>query len=76
MNRQIAGLFLLIAALAPSTAPAAPVAFDTLVIEGEVQKPELALLITRENLAKAYDLEPLEASFVPRIAEALERAPF
>ena len=76
MTRNLVGLLLILAVLAPWPAPAAPVAFDTLVIEGEVQKPELALLITRENLAKAYDLEPLEASFVPRIAEALERAPF
>lgn len=49
--------------------------FDDTVIEGEVQKPEVAVYITRQNLNKAYDLN-LKESFLPKIVEALEQAPF
>ena len=42
---------------------------DELVIVGEVQKPEVTVVISRENLNKSYELE-LKESFVPKIVEA------
>ena len=44
-------------------------------IVGEVQKPEVAVFITRQNLNKAYELK-LEESLLPKIYEALEHEPF
>ncbi len=49
--------------------------FEDTVIEGEVQKPEVAVYITRQNLNKAYDLN-LKESFIPKIIDALEQTPF
>ena len=48
---------------------------DDYVITGEIQKPEVTLEITRANLNKAYDFE-LKESFLPKIVEALDHAPF
>jgi hypothetical protein len=48
---------------------------DVSEIVGEVQKPEVAVFITRQNLAKAYELK-LEESLLPKIYEALEQKPF
>ena len=44
-------------------------------IIGKVQKPEIQLLVTRENLNKDYELE-LKESFIPRIIESVEKKPF
>lgn len=49
--------------------------FETTEIEVEVQKPEVAVFISRENLHKNYRLE-LRESFVPRILESVKSAPF
>ena len=59
-----------------SQAVAAPTIFEETVIEGEVQKPEIAVYIGRQNLSKAYKLEPLKKSFLPKIIEALKKPPF
>ena len=59
-----------------SRAVAAPTIFEETVIEGEVQKPEIAVYIGRQNLSKAYKLEPLKKSFLPKIIEALKKPPF
>lgn len=48
---------------------------DETEIEGEVQKPEVAVFITRQNLNKAYELE-LKESFLPKILESIEHPPF
>lgn len=48
---------------------------DDLVIVGEVQKPEVTVVISRENLNKSYELE-LKESFVPKIVESVKKAPF
>jgi len=62
--------------LVPSAAQAKNrLVFKDTVIEGEVQKPEFAVYISRENLNKAYDLE-LKESFLPKIVLALDEAPF
>lgn len=44
-------------------------------IIGEVQKPEVTVVIARENLNKSYNLD-LEESFLDRIVRAVERPPF
>lgn len=44
-------------------------------IVGEVQKPDVTVVISRENLNKAYELD-LEESFIDRIIESVEHAPF
>jgi hypothetical protein len=49
--------------------------FEEFVIEGEVLKPDVTVVISRENLNKSYNLELME-SFLDKIVEALERAPF
>lgn len=66
----------LLVALVSSPAFAAKLVFkDDTVIEGEVQKPEVAVFITRQNLNKAYELE-LKESFLPKIIESVESDPF
>lgn len=64
--------------LAPlgGSAEAAPLKFEEIVVEGEVQKPEIAVFISRQNLNKQYELAPLRESFLPKIIEALSRPPF
>ena len=42
---------------------------------GEVQKPDVIVLISRENLNKAYELE-LTESFLDKIIESVEHPPF
>ena len=44
-------------------------------ITGKVQKPDVTVVITRENLNKSYELK-LEESFIDRIIESVEHAPF
>lgn len=44
-------------------------------IVGEVQKPDVTVVISRENLNKAYELD-LEESFIEKIILSVEQAPF
>lgn len=44
-------------------------------VEGKVQKPEITIFITRQNLDTEFKLE-LKESFIPRIVESLEKKPF
>jgi hypothetical protein len=44
-------------------------------IEGKIQKPEITIFITRQNLNSNYNLV-LDESFVPKILESAERKPF
>ena len=48
---------------------------DEFVIVGKVQKPEVTVVIARENLNKSYQLD-LKESFLPKIVKAVEKAPF
>lgn len=75
MIRALVPVALLGALALPSTALAGRFVFEEEVIVGEVQKPEVTLTISRENLNKAYDFE-LKESFLPKIVEALEKPPF
>ncbi len=42
---------------------------------GNVQKPDVTVVISRENLNKAYELD-LEESFLQKIVDAVESEPF
>ena len=76
MNRTLVTALVLLGTLAlPGTAQARRFVFEEEIIEGEVQKPEVTLTISRENLNKAYDFE-LKESFLPKIVEALQSSPF
>jgi arginine repressor len=44
-------------------------------IVGEVQKPDVTVVISRENLNKAYELD-LEESFIDKVIESVEHDPF
>ncbi len=44
-------------------------------VEGKVQKPEITIFITRQNLDTEFKLE-LKESFIPRIVESVEKKPF
>ena len=48
---------------------------DLFVIEGEVQKPAVVVVISRDNLEKGFELE-LRESFLDKVVEALQGAPF
>jgi hypothetical protein len=50
-------------------------ASDSDAIVAEPQKPDVAVFITRKNLNKAYDFE-FKYSFLPKIIEAANKAPF
>ncbi len=55
-----------------SAAEAKPMDFEVI---GEVQKPEVTVVIARENLNKSYDLQ-LEESFLKKIIESVDKPPF
>jgi hypothetical protein len=48
---------------------------DGFVILGKEHLPDFTVLIDRENLSKAYDLE-LKESFLPKIIKAVQNDPF
>jgi hypothetical protein len=73
--------WLLAAALAVVVAPSGVVAEElsfedgAAVITGEVLKPEITVVMSRENLNKSYDLE-LKESFLQKIIDSVEQPPF
>ena len=71
----LAGIVALASSAASETASAARLVFDVVEIEGEVQRPQVSVFITRQNLNDPYDLE-LKESFLPKIVEALDDDPF
>ena len=70
-------LFALALALVPATVSAAPgeLEGEEFKIIGEVLKPEITVVISRENLNKAYDLA-LDEDFLQRIIDSVKSAPF
>lgn len=44
-------------------------------IVGKIQKPEIQILITKQNLTPKYDLE-LRESFLPKIVQSVDAKPF
>lgn len=67
--------FGVVGCLASSTVHAGGVNFEDFVIEGEIQKPEITVVISRENLNKSYVVE-LKESFLDKILESLRKPPF
>jgi hypothetical protein len=61
--------------LTSHAACAGGVNFEEFVIEGEIQKPEITVVISRENLNKSYVVE-LKESFLDKILESLRKPPF
>jgi hypothetical protein len=49
--------------------------FEEEVIVGKVHKPEVMMVITRQNLEGTYSLE-LRESFLPKIVRSVEQEPF
>jgi len=49
--------------------------FEEEVIRGKIQKPEVMMVITRQNLNDTYSLE-LRESFLPKIVESVDSKPF
>jgi len=72
MNRVLPALVVGVALAAPSTSGAND---DDFVIVGEILKPEITVVISRENLNKAYELK-LEESFLDKIIRSVEAPPF
>jgi hypothetical protein len=58
-----------------ANAEAAPVTGEEFVIVGEVLKPEITVVISRENLNKAYELK-LDEDILNKIVESVKSAPF
>jgi len=48
---------------------------EFLVIKGEVLRPEITVVISRENLNKTYELK-LDESFLDKILRSVEKPPF
>jgi len=74
----LVGLLLSLSAVAPTT-ETVPLNLDQeeadFVIVGKEHLPDFTVLMDRENLSKAYDLE-LKESFLPKIIEAIKSQPF
>jgi hypothetical protein len=71
---QLPAASLLVVLLSPA-ASAAPVSGEEFVIVGEVLKPEITVVISRENLNKAYELK-LDEDLLDKIVESVQKAPF
>ena len=66
---------LLLVAFASAPAAAAPITGEEFVIVGEVLKPEITVVISRENLNKAFELK-LDQDLLEKIVKSVEHAPF
>ena len=77
MGKLLKGVPLLMAALLPSSALAQGrrIVIEETVIEGKVQKPEITIFISRQNLDTDYNLV-LRESFIPKIVQSLEKKQF
>jgi hypothetical protein len=73
MKRIAAAVLILIGASAHGQSR--PLVFETVDITGEVQKPEITIFITRQNLDTNYEFT-LRESFIPRIIKSVESRPF
>jgi hypothetical protein len=49
--------------------------FEESKVVGKIQKPEIAILITKQNLTPKYELT-LRESFLPKIVESVNSKPF
>ncbi len=44
------------------------------VVQGEIQRPDLTILMAKDDVTRAYELELVE-DFLPKILESLKHAP-
>lgn len=64
------------AALAPLVmAQGRAITLDEIKVQGEIQRPDVPMIVLRSNLDQGYDLVLLE-SFLPRIIESVDQRPF
>jgi hypothetical protein len=76
MPARLCGGLLLLLSVIPSLAHAEnALRFEDQKIVGKIQKPEIQILITKQNLTPKYELE-LKESFLPKIVQAVEEKPF
>ncbi|MDP2306376.1 MAG: hypothetical protein Q8P18_10160 [Pseudomonadota bacterium] len=69
-------LMILALALAPAVARAErAITFEEQTLVGKIQKPEIQILITKQNLTPKYELE-LKESFLPKIVQSVDLKPF
>ena len=76
--RVILGVLAVIAALGASTVAfgqARRLILEDFEVKGKVQKPEITIFVTRQNLNPEYNLD-LRESFIPKIVESTEKKPF
>jgi len=73
--RGVTLMVVMVILFAPISGGAAPQSFEEFVVVGEVLKPEITVVISRENLNKAYELQ-LDESFLDKIVDSVRRAPF
>jgi hypothetical protein len=67
-------VLLVVAFAAPSSA-APRATYEEFVVVGEVLKPEITVVISRENLTKAYELR-LDENFLEKIFATVQQEPF
>ncbi len=73
---RIRTLAVLLLALAPAVARAErAITFEESKVVGKIQKPEIQILITKQNLTPKYELE-LKESFLPKIVQSVDSKPF
>lgn len=78
MTRRLLAALVAFTALSlslPASAQGRRLVIEETVIEGKVQKPEITIFITRQNLETDYSLV-LKESFIPKIIESVEKKPF
>lgn len=82
MIRKMLALSVLLLAAGVIWAPAAlaqsrgrRITFEEIEVKGKVQKPEITIFISRQNLNPEYNLD-LRQSFVPKILESIDKKPF
>ena len=68
-------LVLPLLALSTGSVAAPREVYDEFVVVGEVLKPEITLVISRENLNKPFDLK-LDENFLDRIIQSVREPPF
>jgi hypothetical protein len=71
----LCALFIL-SALAPLVmAQGRAITIEEIKVEGEIQRPDVPMIILRSNLDQGYDLV-LRESFLPKIIESVDQRPF
>lgn len=68
-------LVLPLLALSTGSVAAPREVYDEFVVVGEVLKPEITVVISRENLNKAYEMK-LDESFLDKVIESVQHPPF